>query len=152
MTHFIDAHPEIPVLLGFPENGEPNCKTWKVWCPHCRVWHIHGAMEGFRTPHCTTGPWAKGWLNYYIMPMERALVDKLKTRISEYTRRNPGNSLRFSILQRDKFTCQYCGRKAPEVVLHVDHRISVKNGGPTTPENLISSCRECNLGKRARNA
>jgi hypothetical protein len=54
---------------------------------------------------------------------------------------------RFEILMRDKFTCQYCGRKPPEVTLEVDHKISVYNGGTNDPSNLITSCWLCNQGK-----
>jgi len=28
---------------------------------------------------------------------------------------------RFEVFKRDKFTCQYCGKAAPDVVLHIDH-------------------------------
>jgi 5-methylcytosine-specific restriction endonuclease McrA len=56
--------------------------------------------------------------------------------------------LRFEILQRDNFTCQYCGRKAPEVVLHLDHIFPQSKGGKSKPENLITSCLECNIGKQ----
>jgi hypothetical protein len=57
-------------------------------------------------------------------------------------------SLRFDVLKRDDFTCQYCGRKAPDVVLHCDHKVPVSKGGPTTLQNLTTSCEDCNLGKR----
>src|SRR5262249_12475071 len=30
-------------------------------------------------------------------------------------------TLRFEVFRRDDFRCTYCGRKPPEVVLHVDH-------------------------------
>lgn len=55
--------------------------------------------------------------------------------------------LRFEVFKRDSFTCQYCGRKAPDVVLEVDHIKSVAEGGTNTILNLITSCRECNRGK-----
>lgn len=55
--------------------------------------------------------------------------------------------LRFKIFNRDKFTCQYCGRKAPEVVLHVDHRYPRALGGGDDEANLITACLECNSGK-----
>lgn len=29
-------------------------------------------------------------------------------------------SIRFEVFKRDMFTCQYCGRKAPDVILEVD--------------------------------
>lgn len=56
-------------------------------------------------------------------------------------------SLRFDIFRRDKFTCQYCGRRPPDVVLEVDHIAPVSRGGDDDPSNLITSCYECNRGK-----
>lgn len=55
--------------------------------------------------------------------------------------------LRFEVLKRDKFKCQYCGRGVPDVVLHVDHIIPVAEGGTNDIFNLTTSCSECNLGK-----
>jgi len=55
--------------------------------------------------------------------------------------------MRFQILKRDNFTCQYCGRTAPDVLLHVDHIIPASMGGESVPQNLITSCQACNLGK-----
>jgi 5-methylcytosine-specific restriction endonuclease McrA len=51
---------------------------------------------------------------------------------------------------RDDFTCQYCGRSAPEVELHVDHRTPVSRGGSDVVENLTTACVECNVGKSDR--
>ena len=56
-------------------------------------------------------------------------------------------SLRFKVLNRDNFTCQYCGRKPPEVKLHVDHIVPSSKNGYTRIDNLITACQECNLGK-----
>lgn len=55
--------------------------------------------------------------------------------------------LRFEIFKRDKFTCQYCGHKAPDIVLQVDHIDPVANGGTNDIINLITSCFDCNSGK-----
>ena len=60
--------------------------------------------------------------------------------------------IRFEVLRRDNFTCQYCGRKASEVELHVDHIRSVATGGGNEMENLITACVDCNLGKGKLNA
>lgn len=60
-----------------------------------------------------------------------------------------GNKLRFEVFKRDCFTCQYCGKKAPEIILRVDHINPVKNGGDSNILNLITSCFECNSGKGA---
>jgi DnaD/phage-associated family protein len=64
--------------------------------------------------------------------------------------RKISNALRFEVFQRDRHTCQYCGRRAPEVELEVDHLIPVARGGTDDFENLITSCRECNSGKSAK--
>jgi 5-methylcytosine-specific restriction endonuclease McrA len=54
---------------------------------------------------------------------------------------------RFRILERDHFTCQYCGRSAPEVVLEVDHYEAKALGGGDHDWNLVTACRDCNSGK-----
>lgn len=58
--------------------------------------------------------------------------------------------LRFEVFKRDGFTCQYCGQKAPEVVLNCDHVRPVAAGGEADILNLITSCFDCNSGKGAR--
>ncbi|HEX5410338.1 MAG TPA: HNH endonuclease [Terriglobia bacterium] len=54
---------------------------------------------------------------------------------------------RWHVLARDSFTCVYCGRKPPEVALHADHKVSVKDGGSDELDNLVTACDECNGGK-----
>jgi 5-methylcytosine-specific restriction endonuclease McrA len=61
-------------------------------------------------------------------------------------------AVRFAVLQRDGFTCQYCGRQAPLVILHVDHRVSRANGGSDEMSNLVAACSACNFGKGRLNA
>ncbi|MCL5099991.1 MAG: HNH endonuclease [Candidatus Marsarchaeota archaeon] len=55
--------------------------------------------------------------------------------------------IRFDVFRRDNFTCQYCGRKPPEVELEVDHVIPRALGGSNDISNLKTACRECNRGK-----
>jgi hypothetical protein len=58
--------------------------------------------------------------------------------------------LRFTILKRDNFSCNKCGRapaKDPSIILHVDHIIPWSKGGETIIENLEALCEQCNLGK-----
>lgn len=57
--------------------------------------------------------------------------------------------VRFEVFKRDEFTCQYCGRRSPDVVLEVDHIHPVADGGVDDPMNLVTSCWECNRGKGA---
>jgi hypothetical protein len=56
-------------------------------------------------------------------------------------------SLRFEVFKRDSFTCQYCGSKAPDVLLHIDHIKPVADGGENDILNLVTACVGCNLGK-----
>lgn len=55
--------------------------------------------------------------------------------------------VRFEVLRRDEFTCRYCGAKAPDVALEVDHVVPVALGGDDTPGNLVTACHDCNAGK-----
>jgi hypothetical protein len=57
--------------------------------------------------------------------------------------------LRFEIFKKHNFTCQYCGRKTPEIVLELDHIIPRSKGGTDNEDNLTTSCWECNRGKGA---
>jgi hypothetical protein len=59
---------------------------------------------------------------------------------------------RWRIFARDSFTCQYCGRRPPDVALELDHRVAFANGGSDAPENLVTSCFDCNRGKGAENS
>lgn len=55
--------------------------------------------------------------------------------------------LRFEVFKRDKFTCQYCGKQAPNVILEADHINPVSKGGTNELLNLTTSCYDCNRGK-----
>lgn len=59
-----------------------------------------------------------------------------------------GKSLRFQIFARDGFVCQYCGQRPPDVVLELDHIHPRSKGGDDDPINLVTSCWDCNRGKR----
>ena len=56
-------------------------------------------------------------------------------------------SVRFEVFKRDKFTCQYCGESAPNVILEIDHIVPVSKGGGNDIMNLVTACRDCNSGK-----
>ncbi len=65
-------------------------------------------------------------------------------------RKSLSKKIRFEVFKRDKFTCQYCGKVAPNVVLEVDHIKPVAIGGLNDILNLITSCNDCNGGKSDR--
>lgn len=54
---------------------------------------------------------------------------------------------RWEILERDGFKCRYCGRKAPDVRLEIDHQKPVAGGGCNCTSNLVTACFDCNRGK-----
>ena len=72
-----------------------------------------------------------------------------KRKKSSRARKGFSAKLRWQVFSRDSFTCQYCGRRPPDVALEVDHRVSVAEGGGNDPENLLTACVECNRGKGA---
>ncbi len=59
-----------------------------------------------------------------------------------------GKGKRFEIFKRDGFMCQYCGQRPPDVILEVDHVHPSSKGGSDDPLNLVTSCFDCNRGKR----
>ena len=87
------------------------------------------------------------WLGSRPMPVQQATPSPTTTKRA---RRTITPALRFEIFRRDSFTCQYCGRRAPKVILHVDHVTSVVAGGTNDPANLRTACSVCNLGKGSR--
>ena len=47
------------------------------------------------------------------------------------------------VLNRDKYTCQYCKGKSKNRKLEVHHIVFRRNGGSDEPENLICLCKTC---------
>jgi 5-methylcytosine-specific restriction endonuclease McrA len=80
------------------------------------------------------------------LPVPRVIVlkhfDRVPRRHVRYSRLN--------IFARDKFTCQYCGRKPSRSELNLDHVIPRSLGGRTTWENVVASCVDCNRRKGGR--
>ncbi|MDA0264637.1 MAG: HNH endonuclease [Chloroflexi bacterium] len=52
------------------------------------------------------------------------------------------------VFLRDRFTCQYCGKKAPDLTL--DHVVPRRQNGAHTWENVVAACSRCNLHKAGR--
>ena len=67
------------------------------------------------------------------------VFDRLPKKEVKFTRHN--------IFERDKNTCQYCGRVFDRRDLNLDHVIPRDRGGPTTWENIVCSCIRCNTRK-----
>lgn len=54
---------------------------------------------------------------------------------------------RFEVFKRDRFTCHYCGKHPPDVLLEADHIVPRAAGGTDEMANLITACQDCNRGK-----
>ncbi len=70
------------------------------------------------------------------------VFDRLPKKEVKFTRHN--------IFERDKNTCQYCGRVCDRKDLNLDHVVPRDRGGPTTWENIVCSCIPCNTRKANR--
>lgn len=57
---------------------------------------------------------------------------------------------RFEVFKRDRFTCSYCGKHPPEILLECDHIVPRAAGGSDEMENLTTACLDCNRGKADR--
>ena len=64
------------------------------------------------------------------------VFDRLPKKEVKFTRHN--------IFERDRNTCQYCGKTLDRKDLNLDHVIPRDRGGPTTWENIVCSCIPCN--------
>jgi 5-methylcytosine-specific restriction endonuclease McrA len=60
----------------------------------------------------------------------------------------PRNLSKKEVFLRDKFTCQYCGKKAPDLTL--DHVVPRRQQGSHTWENVVAACSRCNMRKAGR--
>ncbi|MBT5707846.1 HNH endonuclease [bacterium] len=71
-----------------------------------------------------------------------AVFDRFPRKEIKFTRHN--------IFERDKNTCQYCGKTLDRSDLNLDHVVPRDRGGPTNWENIVCSCIPCNTRKANR--
>ena len=113
-------------------------RTTQVKCPKCNLWQ-------FKAEECDVC----GLL----------FKEYTKKRPTEYRSEPPSwrdyipLKVREFVLQRDEYICQYCGIHCYESYIQdrkavvLDHITPWCGGGRSDPENLITSCRECNAIK-----
>src|SRR5246500_6070731 len=70
------------------------------------------------------------------------VFDRLPKKEVKFTRHN--------VFERDKNTCQYCGEGFDRKDLNLDHVVPRDRGGPTSWENIVCSCIDCNTLKANR--
>lgn len=86
------------------------------------------------------------WLvNKYNKLREIGFETTLAKYHSKEQRKLMTRPLRESIMKRDNYTCQICGKYMPdEVGLQIDHIIPVAKGGKSVSSNLQVLCSKCN--------
>lgn len=83
--------------------------------------------------------------NIYLRGIESNALPTKKT--SKKERSKISLKIRYEVLKRDGFKCKYCGAKAGDIELQIDHIIPVSKGGKSDIDNLQTLCIKCNLGK-----
>tara|TARA_R110000822_G_scaffold123979_5_gene258507 strand:+ start:733 stop:996 length:264 start_codon:yes stop_codon:yes gene_type:complete len=58
--------------------------------------------------------------------------------------------LRLKVLERDAWTCSFCGKHLVGGDATVDHVVAKANGGEDRMDNCIAACRLCNGIKQDR--
>lgn len=91
----------------------------------------------------TDGVWRCDWLEQSISRNGHPLG--LLPRY-DLCMRSKWRKIRLLILERDFYTCGYCG----DVATHCDHVIPLARGGETVEDNLVAACKRCNSSKGAR--
>ncbi len=126
--------------------------------------------RGARTPHERRAHWHKYWVGPGRQQLSVKWVDRITVLAKELVEVPSGmlgpenenemqaferlhcriplpKRVRFLILRRDSYTCQLCGKRAPDVVLEIDHKAPVSLGGSNSEENLWVLCFDCNRGR-----
>jgi 5-methylcytosine-specific restriction endonuclease McrA len=114
-----------------------NCSDGSFRTYNFTQWHDFSQQE----PH----PESVATISFRIrIPRVILLVvfDHLPKKEVKFTRHN--------IFERDKNMCQYCGKVFDRKELNLDHVIPRDRGGPTTWENIVCSCIDCNTHKANR--
>jgi 5-methylcytosine-specific restriction endonuclease McrA len=113
----------------------------QIECPRCKTWQFVG------NKCCECGAYLNKCFNdkEEDRPEFRSEVPTGRIKIGEKKKQK--------IYLRDDFTCQYCGVYCYDSwvndpkALTIDHGTPIVGGGSNQIDNLITSCRECNLTK-----
>jgi|GEM_PF-5225450 5-methylcytosine-specific restriction endonuclease McrA len=81
----------------------------------------------------------------------RGRIDRshlIKERKAGEFRKSISTKTRYFVLNRDNFSCVDCGFTAKDgKLLDMDHIIRPEDGGDNSIDNLVTRCRECNIGR-----
>lgn len=73
----------------------------------------------------------------YLFKISTRRLEKYDINQVKYSRKN--------VIQRDNYTCQYCGKSIGPMT--VDHIVPRSKGGQSNWDNLVACCKRCNSQK-----
>jgi hypothetical protein len=120
-------------IAGVIYNSDQKEHTYILLLPKEQIYRNHDEI------HMELDDWEKFFWQTDILEME--LNDTQKTIVRKAERQIAGR-ISWKVYARDEYTCRYCGKTG--IPLTVDHVILWEEGGPSIPENLVTSCRKCN--------
>lgn len=115
----------------------------QVECPECKTWQ-------FESKEC-----CECGLKLSGLKKEKG-AKEYRSEIPGGKRFHISDKRKKEIFERDNYVCQYCGIYRLEDyildnnILNIDHMLPISGGGADTDDNLITSCRECNLIKGSK--
>ena len=96
------------------------------------------------------GSWKKALEEFVKYKNNTNDVQYIQNKNNRKARKTINNSLKYDVMKRDCFKCQYCGKSPANdvgVELQIDHILPVSKGGTNEIENLKTICKDCNIGK-----
>lgn len=110
-------------------------------------WRVDGEAGSVLPPDAVTA--ALAWLSDQTPGIAAAIIppEPPASPVAKTRRKAIPKAVRFEVFKRDKFTCQYCGAKAPDVMLECDHITPHSLTQDNIILNLVTACHSCNNGK-----
>lgn len=119
------ANEENAYVFVFPEYAEDDRDLWEVEIDRDQWLALLRQTDLIEMPVAVKGDDGK---------LYKAILRKCQRRIEQ--------GVTWSVYKRDGYACRYCGRDG--LPLTVDHLVLWEDGGPSTPDNLLTACRKCN--------
>jgi 5-methylcytosine-specific restriction endonuclease McrA len=105
---------------------------------------VHDFEHWVSLPEPGVTRWIRG--AGYVIPapevIQLRIYDRVPAHEAPFTRKN--------LYHRDRFTCQYCGRRGNADRMSIDHVLPKSKGGRTSWENCVLACVRCNARKADR--
>ena len=96
------------------------------------------------------GSWKNALIEFVKYKNNSDNIEYVENVVIKKNRKAINNSIKYDIMKRDNFKCQYCGKSPAidsNVILEIDHILPVSKGGTNEIENLKTICKDCNIGK-----